>query len=266
MTTAWPTTEPDDPAAHPSALALEAAALDELSPARRAPVTRHLEGCARCRDRVAALREDNDRFACSITLPSEVAEISARVGAPPAPRRTWPAMVAGIAAVAALALVVVRRGGGAAPPEDSVDGRLKGGLRFEVVHRAADGQQRWLRGGEQVAPGDGLRFRVRSDRDGFVAVLALDTAQVVSVYAPNGEWAAPLSAQALEVLPGSVVLDGTLGPERIVALVCNERRSLGELVAAAQAALAAAHGEVAAVGTLVPACREASLLVHKAAP
>ena len=159
---------------HPSQLALERHALSELPRGARAELERHLADCPRCRDRLAALRADDERFAAGPgqgPALDRALDALAAAAAPPRPRRWRRAtLAAGALAVAtALAILVWP-----APPRD-LDGRRKGGgVRLEVVRRTPAGAQQWLERDPRVHPGDAIRFRVSSPTAGYVAVLGLD--------------------------------------------------------------------------------------------
>lgn len=76
--------------------------------------------------------------------------------------------------------------------------------------------------GEQVHPGDILRFSYSMDRSRHVAILSLDGARRASVYFPFGTVAAPLPAADEGTFPDGIELDGALGPERIYGLFCED--------------------------------------------
>ena len=71
---------------------------------------------------------------------------------------------------------------------------------------------------------------------GFVAVLSVDGAGSVSRYAPVEGPLAPLPAHERRLLEGSIVLDGQLGRERVLAFLCAQPSAGEELVARLRAA------------------------------
>lgn len=249
---------------HPSELALERHAVAELPSGERAALELHLGACARCQARLAELRADDARFAAELgsgpALERALAALSAEA-APP--RRRWRAAAAAAGAMAmaaALALALWP-----SPPRE-FDGRSKGGgVLLEVVRRTPGGDQAWLGDEQRVHPGDAIRFRVRSPAAGYLAVLGLDARGVVSVYAPEAEAMSAIAARQPVTLDGSIVLDDTLGAERLVAVVCPAARPLADLVAAGQRALREAAGDPRRVGALAAECQEQALLVEKVA-
>jgi hypothetical protein len=166
-----------------------------------------------------------------------------------------------IAAAAAVALLPLRR-----PPDPAT--RIKGGeLSMDVVVRRGDGRVEPL-GAAPLHPGDALRFRVHASRPGYVAVVGLDGGGQASLYAP-------VSGQPTEVqvkdhpaavdLPGSLVLDGVLGDEKVVAVLCASAGDAARAVEAGRAALAKA-GAAARVSRLDLPCLQAQASYRKAAP
>lgn len=140
---------------------------------------------------------------------------------------------------------------------------------------------RRLDDGATVHPGDVLAFAVDSARARYALVLSIDGARRISIYSPyEGARSGPVPLGVLPVvLEPSIILDGTLGPERIWLLLSDEpiavgslRPALDRLAAAGPAAVAAAHGDdlLAAVPDLAgdagSRARVVSWLLHKVAP
>jgi hypothetical protein len=247
--------------------------------AEEAAARAHLAGCARCAGRLAAfaavVAPTPPAPAVTAAPPARPAPALAVATAPPAsprlsvvaggprPRRWMPA-AAGVALAAGVAAVFALR-----PPADDGGGgtRVKGGATLGVWARRTTGPIDRIGDGDVVAPGDALRFEVGAARGGFAAVLALDAAGHVSVYAPaDGAAMVAVAAGPAATLPGSIVADDTLGAERIVALVCAEPRPLAELRASAAAALARAGGDPRRAGELAIPCAQAAITVDKLRP
>ncbi len=192
----------------------------ELGPEEVAEIERHVEHCDVCRARHSELEAQADAFLARFpnleparrnTEPSRCARRS----------RSWQWRAALATLAAAAAVVLVTRS-----PDPGLNQRLatrtKGGATrfgFHVkqlggVHLGIDGQE--------VHPGDQLRFFVSTASPQHVAILSRDGAGVVSEYYPGkGQSRAIGSAQNLD-LDSSVELDATLGREVLWAVFCSE--------------------------------------------
>lgn len=224
---------------------------DSLEGAR---VERHLGDCASCARRKAAIEADAARFDQEIFVQGLAAQAAreARKGGKPAP---WRAAFGALTAVAAAAAVVA-----VLPSGGDVPGiRTKGGGALELIAKTHDGSIERVLPGDALAPGDAIRFEVQAPKGAWVAIVGVDSAQAVTPYVagaslPGGK----------EVLPGSIVLDETLGAERIVAVFCEKPVATDALVEAGRRALAQAGGDPAAVVELgVPNCGQSSVLIRK---
>jgi hypothetical protein len=106
-------------------------------------------------------------------------------------------------------------------PPDNSSIRAKGGrtaalpVELQWVIRRAE-EVFTPAAGASLHAGDGIRFRMRSNRPGYAAVLSLDGEGRTSVY--QG-WV-PIST-GTQLLPGAVELDGVLGDEHLYGLVCD---------------------------------------------
>ena len=160
----------------------------------------------------------------------------------------------------AVALVLWSR-----PPIDDDGARTKGGdVTLALIVRHGDGRtERVLPGGARLRPGEAIRFELSTRRAGYVGVVGIDAARAVTAYAPATGALPALAAGRAQLLDGSVVLDETLGAERIVAAVCAAPRPIDELVAAARRALARAGGDPRRVETIGSGCDEAVFTIEK---
>lgn len=173
---------------------------------------RHCASCPRCTALLAAHRRERAAFA----IP--------RARAP----RRWTIGVAAAAAVLGVWLVArVRDDGG--HDGDATRAKGKPALSFYVKHGEA---VREGGPGEVVMPGDAVNFTVSADAPAFVAIISVDGAGKVSVYYPDGPTAAAIRAGRDQVLPRSVLLDDTLGLERVAAAFCDRPLAVAELAAA----------------------------------
>jgi hypothetical protein len=225
----------------------------------------HIASCPRCQQR----RDDIAAQPAQTPGPALIREVSQR-GAPQrrAPRRRAP-VVAAISLLAAAAGVVLfarPRPGPPAPAET----RLKGGdLGFEVlVRRQGEGSAATLRPELPLHPGDVIGFRVRSRAGGHLAIVSIggsDGAANVSSYLPGPAGTMPLLPPGERMVGGSVRLDGTLGRETLVAVLCTDEADAARTLAAARAAAAQAQGGGALPRLELP-CEQARAVFVKEAP
>jgi hypothetical protein len=214
---------------HLSELAMERVLAGEVeSP----PVLEHLAACAACRERREQRTSADARFRAAPQF-SERVEAIVAAARRDARGRTWrrAAGVAMACAAVVVATIVIRK------PDGSETTRRKGGASMAIVLRDDHGRLAPLATGDLARPGDAIRFQVTSPGRAHVVVLAFDRQQV-SVYAPQpgaGD-SVPLEPGHTTTLDGSIVLDDTLGPERVIAVLCARPRPLAEVVAEATGA------------------------------
>ena len=198
-----------------SALRLERWTHGELPASEAEAVRAHVADCRSCADALHGLqsREREELPPLRFLAPA------------PAPRpqralalRRWPLAAAGLAAIAAGVLVTLRI---ALAPETRVPGTsLKGqgvGISMFVQH---GGSVRRAEQGEVVATGDAVRFAVTTPRRSYVAILSLDPQGHASVYFPLGPRAESVEPGVESPLPLGTRLDGSVGEERVWALLC----------------------------------------------
>lgn len=174
----------------------------------RDDLIRHHASCPRC----TALLEAHRRERAAFAVP--------RARAP----RRWTVGLAAAAAVLGVWLVARARHGVA-----ETRGKGKPALAFYVKHGelVREGGP-----GEIVRPGDAINFTLSTDAPAYVAIISVDGAGVVSAYYPEGATAAAIPAGRDQVLPRSVLLDDTLGSERVVAAFCDRPIAVAEIAAA----------------------------------
>ncbi len=235
------------------------------------PLQAHLAACERCRARLAARDEDRARFLREV-YPASLPAVEAAGARRPRGPWTWLPWPAALAAAAALALLVLGAAlwwrppaGEGGSPGAAPDGYLgvKGGASLQVYARRGD-RVFEVRPGERLRAGDLLRFVPRLPGPGHVMIVAVDAQGGVSLLHPaRGPRAAvvrpPLGAP---VLPGSVELDGSLGPERLWLLFSTREFELAEVEAAVAAGLRAA-GSLEALASLPLEIDQVSLPVWK---
>ncbi|WP_437630599.1 zf-HC2 domain-containing protein [Sorangium sp. So ce854] len=240
----------------PSDLRFDRLLAGELAPAEAQATRAHLDGCARCAGRFAALEAGRAAFLADpppLRLPAAPRATAPAVQRPRArplfpARALFPAVTAALGAAAALAAVLFvnrspappaeprgdERGAGLAPAEPATRIKGSGGrigfyvARGEVVSPGGPG--------EVVHPNDRLQFTYSTAEAGYFALLSVDGAGKGSIYFPAGDVAAPIQPGEGVPLPSSVVLDGTLGAEVLYGLFCDASVALEPLRAALEAA------------------------------
>lgn len=209
-------------AACSSALLLDRWRAGELPVAEAAGLQAHLDGCDRCGEVVAGLREaEAEALPPLRLLPLRALDpvrtpLAPSSSVPLLRSRRFAAAAAGVASLLAAAGVFLVLRPAAGPGE-----RVKGsgyGLSMYVQHGA---QVRRAAPGEAVAPGDAIRFAVTTPERAFVAVLSLDPGGRGSVYFPVGARAEPVAAGTEVPLPLGTRLDATVGEERLLGLFCD---------------------------------------------
>jgi hypothetical protein len=232
-------------------------------------VRAHLRACPACSDRLSALEHEpellpgpgaNPPPLTVTTPPRPAAERRAGSVSPVSARKRMFAITAGVAALAA-GLVIVVNARHPAPLETGL--RSKGDLQLDVVVRHSDGRTETVVPGDALSAGDVVRFVVSTPDPGFVFVIGLDAAGVATPYSPAVGVPAPLPAGRGQALPGTVILDDTLGAERFLLLHCNDATNVDVAVAAGRRALAAARGDPRRVMRLELPCRQVGIAVEK---
>lgn len=186
-------------------------ALDALRLGLDRAAAAHVAGCARCSGWMQAQDQLEARVA-GMWVPPRAVEV-------PRPPRRFTRILLGLCtpAVAVVALIVLRR---QEPPGETAKGNRP---RVEIA-RMRQGVLSWLADGDQVAPGDALRFLVhRGDaQDGYVIIGSVDgSGRLVRFYpAERNGCSLPLPS-AGQALDGSITLDDAQGPERMLVLVSH---------------------------------------------
>jgi hypothetical protein len=214
-----------------SDLRLDRLLAGELETAARAEAQQHLEGCRRCTARRSEREQERQLF--QETAPRLFPPGRLPAATTPAPsRRRPPWLTAGAAAAAAVVLLLIVRPRPDQPAE-TVTAKGKTHLRY-FVRDAVTGQVTPGTPHQRVHPGDQLRFGFDGPPAGcHVALLGRDAGGKATAYFPDrGTAAAPLPASADGLLPYSIVLDRTLGPETIYALYCQQAVALPPLQSA----------------------------------
>ncbi len=181
----------------------------------------HLHTCERCRLRWAELEDDKRRFE-QFVFPRTLEKVQRR--AQPTSfvdrlRERWSLILPAAGVAAAVAALVV-----AIPAPLPYDG-IKGGApvpSIKVVGSRGDAQFQ-VGPGDQLRPGDRIRFVVNPVDAHYVLIASVDSAGKVTLYYPyEGARSAALPHDANQELPGSIELDDALGTERLVAFFSEE--------------------------------------------
>lgn len=207
--------EPTRDARHPPALSLERYAFDPPGTHRDTPLERHVLGCDGCRETVRVFQAE--RRAYLLLHPAQRALASVTTSRRPLVARWWLSLGSGLAAAALAVLLIWVRG--TADVTDPV--RLKGKAPSLEVHVSRGGAPAtpW-EPSRPVEPGDLLKFRVTPPADGYVVLLDVDARGAVEAWYGDDGGVRVKGGEAT-LLPGTIALDETPGPERLV-LVFSE--------------------------------------------
>jgi hypothetical protein len=220
----------------------------------------HLEDCTRCQERLRDLEQDAKHFVAGRNVDSKVDALlraSARPMSPPPPVAilfTRTAAIAGMAAVTCMAVFFMVRGTSPDAPTE----RRKGGLAFDVFSRTPKGRVEAVITGQRLHPNDEIQFRVSLPKPARLGVLSIDSAGQVTAFHPVHAY----DARAGFHLPGSIVLDPTLGPERLFLVACERATDTSELLAAGYRALETTRNPVAIQKLDLP-CQQVSIWYEK---
>ncbi|NOU32882.1 MAG: DUF4384 domain-containing protein [Polyangiaceae bacterium] len=254
---------------HLSAFVVDALVSGALTSVEREAAERHLEGCTRCSDDVAAVRALHEKFTADV-LPRTLPNVRARVASSrrPAMVRWIGVGVAGLAAAAAIALVLHFKAPPAKPdvPEEPYLA-IKGSAGMKIVAQHA-GTQLEVVDGVKLAKGDAIRFVVDPNGLPYLLVASVDGDGQVTVYFPAGGKESGRVEDGRKVeLPGSIVLDDARGPERVFALFSKEPLAAGPVTTALLAIGAGGRDEILRARTLpVPAEAQRSIVFDKVSP
>jgi len=228
-----------------------------------APALAHAARCASCTERLAWMREAGELFARRV-FPATREAVLHRLHRPPWWARLRQALTIAVPAAVAATLLVVVVPALRSPGDDYVGTKGLGGpqpLPLQVfVDRA--GKAHELHAGDQVHPGDGLRFVVDApERE--VVLLSVDAQGQVSRLVPGGTARVPQTG----IVPGGSVLDGVLGPERIFAVELQPGMDVAQIESAIREAVREGGEQaVRRAGALPLRTPQGTLLLEKVAP
>jgi hypothetical protein len=255
---------------HVSNLRLDQLITGDLGKGVEEATRAHLGSCADCDARHRALLHDAEVCRADPRLLLAAEDSRTRLDAARHRPSRRPLRFATTTAVVAAAAAAVVLSFGA--PRDRLAVRLKGDLAMDVFVRHADaGPMPAIEialPDQIVHPGDQLRFRVAAPLAGYFGVIAIDPVGAVGAYAPAGEQLVAVPAGARVLLDGAVELDGSLGRERLLGVLCIAPASKAAIARGVSQALAIARTNRAAdldPQRVLPSCTVTSFWLRKAA-
>ncbi len=232
--------EPTRPEGCSSDLRMDRFLAGELTEAEQTAFSRHVASCGRCAGRLASISAErarlDERAPAFLTAAAAqpLANASLSGAAPPSVwRKAAPALTI-LAAAAAVVLWVARPDRALPPVVSGETTQAKGGSRIGFY--VARGEELELgSSGDPVFPADRLQFYYSTDSAGYLALVSVDGARVVSVYFPSGPKAELVRAGREVALPRSWILDQTLGDELVWGLFCDKAIELESVRTALEA-------------------------------
>lgn len=200
---------------------------DELLPEAGDTIRSHLSGCARCQDRLDAMRS----FRSGVAVPP-LPIIPALRASSVRTRQRWAMPAVTVLAVAASLGLFINRGWHQSGQSDSdtVSSRTKGSSRLGFYVKRGEQIQKGAPA-DILHPGDNIEFVYRAPSPGYLAIFSVDGQGKATVYYPTSPTAAAVQAGE-RVLPQSTLLDGVLGKETVYALFCTNAEQLEPIRAA----------------------------------
>jgi len=200
-----------------------------------------VQDCQSCQSRLQALKREAGDFADEAHIAAASAEILQRLeSAPTQPSRGWAWLkrpfVPALVAVAALLLVVLPMS--LESPVEPGGNRIKGGgVGLSMFVKAAEGV-RPGKDGEHLSDGDQIQFRYAAGGHGFLTVVSIDRQGAISsLYPEQPGQSISVQPKGSHVLQGSIILDDSVGPERIYAVFSSQPISFAVIEAAARSGL-----------------------------
>jgi hypothetical protein len=221
---------------HPSEFALTRFHAGEGETSERQAIQTHLDDCEPCRQVLeelegagAAFSERHDRAGFLAHVRDGAEQPDKGAGWLALLSRGW---LAGAAAAAAMLVVVLVLAPWRNDPIDQPDSgvRIKAD-ELNLGYMIMEHQEPVVAGADRILhPGNRIQFRLSAPRGGFVHIVSVDAAGQVSVYFPRpGETPEEYPGGSGRPVPGSVILDETLGQERVFALICEAPLSRAKL-------------------------------------
>jgi putative zinc finger protein len=220
---------------HPSKHSLARFLACELSGSRRDQIQDHLDECPACTSLLAELGQERESFLAKHDRQAFLAAVHKRADQSQTPQVevTWwqallkPARLAPAAGLVALLLIVIATFW----TTDGGDTRMKG-KTIELTYFVMEPEgPKVAPAGRILHPGDRIQFRLTAPAGGFVHIVGIDQDGVVSVYFPLPDKEPEVfPGGSGRPVPGSVILDETLGRERIFVLICSQSIASEQLI------------------------------------
>ena len=246
---------------HASPYQLEALRVATLDRDEELRVRTHLASCLPCR-RLASEIDEAHLYFTQDVAPRTSFAVERRLSRWRRPLRG--AIAGSLLSLVALFVVILRPHRDASAPIEPVF-IAKGGAVMSVIAKRGTNQFE-VHDGDALAGGDEIRFRLAGVTGRYAIVISVDGNGTTTVYWPfAGTHSAPIGAGSGVALGGSVVLDGSPGPERIFGLVSDAPIDAQPVVGALQRLHAAGPSAVRATTHLdgVPAAAQSTILVEK---
>ncbi len=250
----------DDSSGHPSRFELTRFHAGEIEANEHERLSNHLSGCVHCR----AFVHELDQFRQDFHASHDREKILERVRAGTR-KASWfgnllrPRILAPLVAAGALALLIIVW----LPRIEQPGERMKGAeieLGYWIMQA---GQPRLAEQGQILHPGDRIQFWLTAPAGGYVHIVGIDEAGQINMYFPRPKEKPDIfPGGAGRPVPGSIILDKTLGQERVFVLICKQPLSADSLVTKASKL-------PGGVKTLITAermpldCSQAGILLHK---
>ena len=259
---------------HPTAWALECHHAGEGESALRKSIEDHLKTCLSCREKLESLKEaganfegrmNRAGFLAAVRQGLEDRGLEERAEEPLSKRRIWPWFaVAGTALAAFLLWMVLQPQlgvlGGKSPDGIRIKGDSTLKLGFFIEH---DGKTELVDPKKVLHPGERIQFALTGPKGGFVHLVGVDEAGLVSVYYPRSDQSQEEFPGGVgRPVPGAVLLDETLGRERIFVLVCDQAMKAAQIKAKVEGLRADVRG-LLDEDMLDFDCGQTSLVLHK---
>ncbi len=196
-------------------------------------VAEHLEACAACAQVSEQFRSVETEFENDLFVAKLAKQTQKRLQEDASPiarsRGLWAGGSMALAAIAAFVLW-----SRAVQEEAEVGERTKGGLGLQIAVQHPTGKIEPVLNGQTLRPDESIRFQVNAPLEGYLSIVSIDSARVVSAYVPAEGSLQRVPSGRGDWLDGAIVLDDSIGPERIFAVLCEQPKDVTEVVEAAK--------------------------------